>query len=245
MIAIFSLLTILTLSLVITRIATMALVMTGLSRDTAKFQARSAYCGVGFTTSESESIAVHPVRRRIIMLLMLMGNVGIATVVATLMISFLDSTQSAHLARNMLLLGAGLVTLWTLASSKWIERHMNRLIGWAIRRFTTLDVRDYVSLLHLSKGFVVTEITVNQRDWIANKSLIELKLPAERVIVLGIKHSDGVYVGAPTGQTIVQPGDVLIAYGPDHRIKELNARPAGFDGDLAHEAAVAEMAPTE
>ncbi|MBL7026171.1 MAG: potassium transporter TrkA, partial [Candidatus Marinimicrobia bacterium] len=56
MIAIFSFLIILTLSLIVTRIAAIALSVTGVSSETAQFQARSAFTGVGFTTTESESI---------------------------------------------------------------------------------------------------------------------------------------------------------------------------------------------
>ena len=62
MLAVVSLLLIITLSLLMTRIASVALVHTGLSREVARFQARSAFSGVGFTTSEAESVVAHPVR---------------------------------------------------------------------------------------------------------------------------------------------------------------------------------------
>lgn len=54
MAAIMSLLIALTLSLLVTRIAAMALMLTGMSREAARFQARSAFTGVGFTTQEAE-----------------------------------------------------------------------------------------------------------------------------------------------------------------------------------------------
>ena len=62
MIAILTLMTVLTLSLVIVRVATIALTLTGLSRELARFQARSAFTGTGFTTSESEKVVAHPIR---------------------------------------------------------------------------------------------------------------------------------------------------------------------------------------
>ena len=40
------------------RAGTLALVRTGLSRESASFQAQSAFMGVGFTTSESEWSAI-------------------------------------------------------------------------------------------------------------------------------------------------------------------------------------------
>ena len=59
MLPIVSILVIVGLSLLVTRIASVALVHTGLGREAARFQARSAFTGVGFTTSESETIKVY------------------------------------------------------------------------------------------------------------------------------------------------------------------------------------------
>ena len=72
MLPLFSLLLVIALSMVVVRVATVALVLTGLSKQSARFQARSAFSGAGFTTSESEKVVGHPVRPQIIMLLMLM-----------------------------------------------------------------------------------------------------------------------------------------------------------------------------
>lgn len=54
MTAVLTLLVVILESMVITRIATIALMATGMTRESARFQARSALTGVGFTTSESE-----------------------------------------------------------------------------------------------------------------------------------------------------------------------------------------------
>ncbi|MFD2433533.1 hypothetical protein ACFSO9_08245 [Mesonia maritima] len=55
MIAAISLFVIITISALITKVAAIALMHTGLSTEAAKFQARSVYTGTGFTTQESES----------------------------------------------------------------------------------------------------------------------------------------------------------------------------------------------
>jgi len=65
MVAIATVLVVVLVSLLITRVATVAFTLTGLSRDVARFQARSALSGTGFTTSEAEAVVGHPVRRRI------------------------------------------------------------------------------------------------------------------------------------------------------------------------------------
>ena len=64
--AAITLLVILTVSVFIVRVAAVALRLTGMPAEVARFQARSAFSGTGFTTSESEAIVNHPIRRRLI-----------------------------------------------------------------------------------------------------------------------------------------------------------------------------------
>lgn len=241
MAAILSLLITLSLSLLVTRIAAMALMLTGISRETARFQARSAFTGVGFTTQEAEDIVGHPVRRRIAMLLMLFGNVGIATVVATVILSFMQTSQARNWWPYVLMLIGGLLLLWLIARSRFIERHMNRLISWVLRRWAKLEVRDYVAILQLQKGYAVTELLVEPRDWMAGRTLIDLKLPQEGVLVLGIRRGEGAYLGTPTGEMEVHAADTLVLYGPIRRIQELDQRRKGHRGERAHKEAVVEL----
>lgn len=91
--------------LVIGRLASMALMMTGLSKDVARFQSRSALTGAGFTTRESESVVDHPVRRRIVELLMIAQSAGLATIVVSLILSF--SGQTGGLRRRPACTGSG------------------------------------------------------------------------------------------------------------------------------------------
>jgi len=106
MLALFSFLLVLTLSFITERIATVALTLTGLSGDAARFQARSAFTGTGFTTSEAEQVTTQPARRRIIMLLMGMRSVEIIMGVATLVLTFIgvDNTREGVL-RGLLIVG--------------------------------------------------------------------------------------------------------------------------------------------
>src|SRR5690606_36218305 len=108
----------------VTRIAAMALMFTGLSREAANFQARSAFTGVGYTTREAEGMVNHPVRRQIVMHLMLLGNIGVATVVATLMVSFTAAagTTASQRAWSIAFLAAGLFGLWLLFRVDGLKR---------------------------------------------------------------------------------------------------------------------------
>ncbi|TWU64505.1 MULTISPECIES: TrkA C-terminal domain-containing protein [Crateriforma] len=239
MAAIITLLLTLSVSLLITRVAAMALMLTGLSREAARFQARSAFSGVGFTTTEAESIVNHPVRRRIAMMLMLFGNIGLATVGASLMVSMLDAKNNETWWTTLIVLFIGVTLLLLLARSRWVERRLNRIIAWSLRRFTDLDVRDYVAVLNLQEGFAVTEMRVDPGDWLSDKTLIDLDLPREGVLILGV-HSVQAdqYIGAPMATTKICVGDTLVMYGPIERLKELDQRRSGNRGYQAHRRAV-------
>lgn len=156
MAALVSLFIALIASLLAVRVAPVALTITGISQQLARFQARSAFTGAGFTTNESESVIAHPVRRRVIMfmLLMLLGNAGIVSVISTLVLSMSqaqeDGSWSQSLWFRLTLLIVGVAALWTVAHSQWLDRKMSRVIAWALRRWTKLEVRDYAGLLHLT-----------------------------------------------------------------------------------------------
>lgn len=245
LIPIISLLMVVTLGLIITRIGAVALTFTGLSRELARFQARSAFTGVGFTTTESERVLEHPVRRRIIMVLMLSGNAGLIVAVSSLLPVFIDIREGGPVFLTKLLwLVSGLLLLWVVAASGWVDRWMSRVIEWALKRWTHLDVWDYPSLLHLGSGYSVCEMAVETGDWVAGKTLAEVRLGDEGVQVLGIRRVNGEYVGAPIGKTYVRGGDTMLVYGRSEHVAELNRRSVGIRGDQVHEERVAEVRRT-
>ena len=238
MAAIFSLLVVIVLSLIVVRVASVALVLTGLSQQLARFQARSAFTGTGFTTSETEKVVQHPVRRRIIMLLMLLGNAGFIGAMSSLIVGFtsVQDRQTAWL--RMGALAAGLTIVWLIARSKWVDRRLSRIIAWALKRYTNLEVRDYAGLLHLGNDYAVVELQVQPGDWIAGRSLAELRLNLEGVLVLGIERADGSYVGAPRGESRPAANDIVLLYGPRDVLQKLDKRRAGMAGLREHIHAV-------
>lgn len=241
MVAIISLLVIITLSIIITRIATIALAHTGLSEQSARFQARSAFTQAGFTTHESERVVNHPVRRRIIMLLMLLGNIGIVSAVSSLILTFIDQNgSSASTAFKMIFLIAGLTLLWIVAMSRWVDFHLSRLIDWALKRYTHLDIQDYASLMHLAGEYRIVEIRIDPKDWLAQQTLGQAQLREEGIVVLGVQRQDGTYLGVPTANTKVLPRDTLIAYGRVSALAALDERRKDWRGNRQHRAAVRE-----
>ncbi len=236
MLALISLLLVILFSIIFTRIGAIALEMTGISRDVAAFQAQSAYTGVGFTTSESEYVVSHPVRRKIIRILMFVGSAGIASAIAMLFLTFAGNTQEEAI-HNLTYLLIGIFLLFIFGKSKLVDRALRYIIQGALKRFTKLRIYDYELLLGIGKGYAIGQIIVKENNWLANRSLRELRLNEEGVLVLGIERKRGdkvMYIGAPRGDTKILEGDKIICYGPEEVIEDLAHRLKGKLGDEAH-----------
>jgi hypothetical protein len=244
-IGVIAFLTVLTLSLVITRIATVALTMTGLSSEAAEFQARSAFTGTGFTTSEAEKIVNHPVRRRIVTLLMIARSAGLVTILISVMLSFASLESDSQRLWRLVWLTGGVFLLWVVSRRAFFRRHLSRMIEWALQKWTSLDTRDYESLLKLSGQYTVNEFQVTRGGWLADKTLKDCRLFDEGVLILGIYRSDGSYIGAPKGRTQIYAGDTLILYGRQETLRELNQRRNNAQGNMAHDRAVSKQKSQE
>ncbi|MFD2698770.1 TrkA C-terminal domain-containing protein [Mesonia sediminis] len=235
MIPAISLFVIVSLSALITRIAAIALAHTGLSTEVARFQARSAYTGTGFTTSETEKIMNFPVRRKIIYSLMLIGNAGIVTTMSTLILTFVLPNSTSSLLWGLLIIVVGMAIIWWAVQSPWVDKYLSKVIGKALKKYTKIEVKDYASILHLAEDYRITELRVDDDSWLANKSLNQLALRKEGIIVLGIKHSDGEYLGSPNGSSLVKTGDLLTMYGKEDVFLNLNQRKRNLEGELEHQ----------
>ncbi|MDF9795244.1 K+/H+ antiporter YhaU regulatory subunit KhtT [Catalinimonas alkaloidigena] len=246
MTSVLTLIIIISISILVTRFATMSLIHTGLSEQTARFQARSAFTGVGFTTRESERIVAHPVRRRIIMVLMLLGNVGIVSVLATLVLTFVDDQAGAsEWLEKMATLIGGLGLIWGLSKSKWVDRGLSRWINHLLNKYTDIKVRDYAGILHLSGEYEITEMLVDSKHWMTDKPLRVLNLRQEGLNLIGVEREDRTYVGLPNGDTVIREGDTLILYGRESALKLLSERKKGRAGVMNRQQAISENMEAE
>jgi hypothetical protein len=175
MIALFTLLTIVLMPIIVVRIGAIALELTGLSPEIASFQAQSAFSGAGFTTQESEAIVTHPLRRRIIRILILLGSAGFTTSIATLVLAFVGERGKSFLTRGEVLI-IGLLVIFLFARSKFIYKIMKKVISRALIKWSTMRIFDYEQLLGFHEGYSISRITVRPESWLSEKKLSELRL---------------------------------------------------------------------
>jgi hypothetical protein len=242
--AILTFLLVLVVSIIVVRIATIALSLTGLSRESAKFQARSAWTGTGFTTSESEKIVNHPVRRRIITMLMIVRGAGLISLITTLLIGFGSANERQSFVRVAILV-VGLVVLWALSESRRVDVVLRRLIRGLLKKHTGLDTRDYASLFHIGGDYGVSELNIREGDWLAGRTLADLQLGEEGALVLAVVEPDGTYRGAPTGRTRLEAGEQILVYGRSEVLRRIDERRAGLEGEAEHQRARREQHEVE
>ncbi len=238
MIAIISFFSILIISVIIVRVASIMLRLTGLSQDVAKFQARSAFTGTGFTTREAEGIINHPVRRRIIQSLMLIGNIGVVSFISSIIISVLTLEFTGSLPLLGGIAGGGILLLLLITKSRLIELIFTKIVQRLLKKWTRLYTHDYASLLNLQAEYEVTTFTVPETSWFTDRMIRDLQLTDEGVLILAVRRTDGYFIGTPKSTTVIYRGDQVIMYGREPLLRTIVDRPAGEAGDQAHREAV-------
>lgn len=233
MIAVLGLLSVALMFVTAARVATIALVGTGMATESASFQARSALMGVGFTTAEAEAAINHPVRRKVILWLMTFGNAGIITGISSLLLGFVNAGTDQTIQRAIIL-AAGLLAVVLLTRATTLERLLTRFTRWALSRWTSLDTRDFAHLLRFGHDYGIIELQAQDDDWLVDRPLSELGLPEEGIVILGLHRREGAFIGAPTGHTVIHAGDTVIAYGRFDHLSDLDDRHRGVGGDRAH-----------
>jgi K+/H+ antiporter YhaU regulatory subunit KhtT len=234
MIGILTLIFVIAISMLITKVAAIALVHTGMERERAKFQARSAFTGAGFTTSESEMVVKHPMRRKIIMMLLLMGNAGFVTAISSLIIGFSGVQDARSQAIHIYMLLSGLLFLFLITRSRRLERTLDKLIIHLLKNYTDLRPKNFERLMTIMDDYEVMEVSAQDNSWLSGSTLAELKLTEEGLLVLGVIQKNETYNGVPRGGYRICPEDRLILYGQAEQIADLSSRSDKLDGRQKH-----------
>jgi len=234
MIAILSLILVIGCSLLVTKVASTALVHTGMERERAKFQARSAFTGAGFTTSESEQVVKHPTRRKIILSLLLLGNAGFVTAISSLIIGFTNANAKGTQVHHIYLLLLSILSLFLITRSKKLERMLDRIILYLLKRYTDIRPKSFERLMTIMDDYEVMEVSVEENTWLCDGTLASLKLTEEGILVLGVVRKNGSYNGVPRGNYQIKEDDKLIMYGKAEQIEKISKRLDKLQAKMEH-----------
>ncbi|MFH1775977.1 MAG: TrkA C-terminal domain-containing protein [Candidatus Omnitrophota bacterium] len=231
----------LVVSFIAVRIGAVAFQLTGLEWSLAKFQALSCFTGTGFTTKEAELIAGYPQRRQIASVLMIFGNAGLVTLVAT----FGNFLQSDILASKVF------VPFVTIGGAQslvpWINLIVMIIIIYLGHKFFThskfgVKFTDFLrarvakknkpvsfeELVILTGGYGISYIDVSGESMLLNKTILNSGLKRQGILVLAIERKEEI-IPNPAADTQLLLGDSLICFGKSDNIRNAAAEPEPHD----------------
>lgn len=222
-------------SVVIVRIGAIAFQLTGLEWSIAKFQALSCFSGTGFTTRESELVAGHPQRRRIATFLIVLGNAGFITMIASvasafnaeqalwarLSESFLPISIPPYLIRyvNLFLISLTVFIIYKLSNNEKIVKKFTLFLRKKVANKKIFKPVTFEELLLLSGGYGVSRIEVTSSSILVGKTLIQSGLRKNDITVLAIVREE-ITMSNPTAGTEILAGDELVSFGLLDNIKK-------------------------
>lgn len=221
MYAIATFLVVALLSLLFTRLATGSLIATGMPPESAAFQARSAFTGAGFTTTEAENVVNHPVRRRVISTTMFVGNLGVPTLVVTVTLGFLAPGPGQTSTRALVLV-VGVAVIVALAFTRPVTNYFvalgRRGTQPLLRRALTGQVEP---LLTLSEDYQIVALPLS--DDLPLRSIRGLQQALPRATVLGVRPGGqrGRFVTGPPSDIELRAGDDLVIAAHANTLSEL------------------------
>jgi len=200
-------------------VLSIALKVTGLDLEKARFQVISIITHTGFTTRESELITQHPTRRKIVQVLMLVSYVTTATFIS-IIISALRSHQEFMFFA--LLAAIALVLIILLFRNKKMLNRLEAVIEKQLeKQMNNFSKNKTVEeVLRLNDEYGVAEFIIDEKSSLLGLTLKNSGLKQSYIQVLNIDRGSHM-VHFPKNDFIFQLGDKVVVYGLINSIKEL------------------------
>ncbi len=206
-------------SFIVVRIGGFALQLTGIEPDVARFQALSAFSGTGFTTREAERVVGNKTRRRIVTILIILGNAGMVTVIATLVASFTKVSGYTWFFIHLAIIIGGIFGLYQLIIRSNVGR---RIPDWLQRPVMNRILRGAPAveeIFRMEKDWGISLVTIKRGSKRVGQSVADIT--AERDLeILGIDRAD-TYLTRPDREEEIMVGDRLLVYANRKSVKQI------------------------
>lgn len=222
MYAIATFLVVAVFSMVFGRLATGALIATGVPPDIAAFQSRSAFSGAGFTTTETESVINHPTRRKIISMTMFVGSLGTPTLIVAVLVGFVAPGPGSTAERTLVAVSGIVLILMLLGNKPATSMLVKMGHRYANKRLIPVLSENVDTLLPLSDDFVIASVRLSADPADTYRSLRGLDNAVPGVSVLGVRRGNEYFGEMPTDIQL-QEGDEIIVYTRKDRLDSMNA----------------------
>lgn len=245
MIAALTLAILYAISVTIVRVASVILRHTGLPDHVSRLQSISAMSGAGFTTTESELIVNHPLRRRVITWLMIIGNLGFASVAATLIVTFVGKGGNPYAIaiQAVIILAVVGVTVFIVNNGK-LDEWMCARIGKLVEANMDDDMEDRFDRLFLWENGQILARHVYAGEGAIHVSDIKPDTSDHSIMILGAETRAGNLMGDELEEATVYTGAEFLVFGTERGHRAFQKRIARA-GTAAETNAVAEDAEQE
>ena len=200
------------LSTIIVRIASTILRHTGLPDNIARLQSISALSGTGFTTSESELIVNFPIRRKVLVVLMILGNLGMASIAATVIVALLATDGEANAIINQIIFFIVAISLtFIVMTNQTLDKKLCDTVSWYLAKSKTLQELGFHRLYQISDNYSISEHPISTNG---EQVISDFDFPKFGLVFMGIrKGSKRIYLDAQDITTPLSSGDTLVCYG--------------------------------
>lgn len=216
------------ISFIIVRIGAIAFHLTGLDWSLAKFQALSCFSGTGFTTRESELVVNHPQRRKIASFLMVLGNAGLVTLIATTVNSLRPRQLEFEFLKGLpewlipwislvIIIGA-VYAMYHFINSNAAHRMTDLLRRKLIARQAGSRTVSFDELTITTGGYGVFRVPVGAGSPLLHQTLMESGLKAKDILVLAVVRGPETIANPPVS-TRIEEQDELICFGQTDTIR--------------------------
>ncbi len=216
------------------RIGAIAFQLTGLDWSLAKFQSLSCFSGTGFTTKESELIVIDKRRRKIASVLMVLGNAGLVTMIATAASAlnpkqaFIERFSHSYLPFeipvelvvliNLTVLVTAIFVVYKLSTNRKITAKLTKYLRNKIIKQELFKPVSFEELLMLTGGYGISRTEVCPGNHLIDKTLAESELRKYDITVLAIIRNNET-IPNPSANRKIQQKDELITFGKLENIR--------------------------
>jgi hypothetical protein len=206
-------------SFIIVRIGGFALELTGIEPEVARFQALSAFSGTGFTTREAERVVGHKIRRRIVTVLIILGNAGLVTIIATLVASFTQVTGYTWFFIRLAIIVGGIFGLYQLiirsnVGQRILDRLQRPLMNRILRGVPAVE-----EIFHVEKDWAISLVMIKGSSKNIGQSVADITAE-EDIEILAIDRAD-TYLTRPDREEKIVEGDRLLVYANRKSVKRI------------------------
>ena len=206
-------------SFIIVRIGGFALELTGIEPEIARFQALSAFSGTGFTTREAERVVGHKTRRRIVTILIILGNAGLVTIIATLVASFTQVEGYMWFFIRLAIIVGGIFGFYQLiirsnVGQRILDRLQRPLMNRILREAPAVE-----EIFHVEKDWAISLVMIKGSSKSIGLSVADITAEGD-IEILGIDRAD-TYLTRPSLDDKIMKGDRLLIYGNRKSVRRM------------------------